>query len=426
MLLLNDLKQLTNGQIVPDHKLWYLLLDKQVHSHNDPTYFNHHDIDGNPTNVESNYLSAMTHTWNRMCLSVRWKDPLSPELLLELHAQCRPLSKADREDKSRGLIAPERLEPTQKISGFTGSGVFFFDNINTTKASYTHVSDAARQEWIDDGLIFDVSNLAHYKNLEITPEQIRKRFLAILIPARYTSIIPQEWITSIFEPLTTFLSDPCYLGQNQRAIKTHNDSFNNFRSQPGPDNYIVSFSGLPVDCRCANNALIALATEKKRPQIDRFIHEYYHEVEVAADDNDKKLTAIARFIRKISIDHPFADYNQRLFVFIILNKLLMDNNFMPVILDSPYIFDGYLSASELVGEIKKGFENFLQAVHPNLSGSNTKLFSADARAKTKEVFFSSSSFDLSCINPSKYIKHLNYTPSKPEKTLPLKYIVRGT
>lgn len=126
---------------------------------------------------------------------------------------------------------------------------------------------------------------------------------------------------------------------------------------------IISFLGLPVSGYEKDEGIQALCNNTKRPLIDRLIAEYNAEIAEAGNNKEEKLLAIVRFIRKISITHPFADCNQRLFVFLILNKLLLENNFLPTIVEQPLMFDGYLSASELVIEVKKGFDNFLQAVH---------------------------------------------------------------
>lgn len=62
------------------------------------------------------------------------------------------------------------------------------------------------------------------------------------------------------------------------------------------------------------------------------------------------------------IFHIFPDGNQRTVAFLLLNKLLIDNNFPAAYLDWPYAFDGYLSSKELVMEIKYGMINFLRSI----------------------------------------------------------------
>lgn len=88
-------------------------------------------------------------------------------------------------------------------------------------------------------------------------------------------------------------------------------------------------------------------------QTQKYLDRYKQEILASGGDEEKKLSAIARFIRDIHQYHPFMDGNGRTFIFIILNKLLMQNNLAPCIVEKPGRFSGH-SVSELVGEIKKG------------------------------------------------------------------------
>lgn len=74
--------------------------------------------------------------------------------------------------------------------------------------------------------------------------------------------------------------------------------------------------------------------------------------------NTDKLKAIAKVCRALEIFHIFPDGNQRTIIFGLLNKFLIENEFSPVILKDPIIFDGYDCLDELVEEIKQGMERF--------------------------------------------------------------------
>jgi len=81
----------------------------------------------------------------------------------------------------------------------------------------------------------------------------------------------------------------------------------------------------------------------------------------AKGNNDNIIKAIVHFIRYMELLHPFGDANGRVFVNIVLNFLLMQNNFLPVTLYEPNIFDLY-SDDELVDAIKDGMSHTLYTI----------------------------------------------------------------
>src|SRR5262249_3978546 len=85
--------------------------------------------------------------------------------------------------------------------------------------------------------------------------------------------------------------------------------------------------------------------------------EYYLELAKCGDDKELKLKAIASYIQKLEVLHPFEDANCRTFVILLLNKLLIENGFSSVILINPNQFDGF-SNSQLVTAIKNGMGFF--------------------------------------------------------------------
>lgn len=89
-----------------------------------------------------------------------------------------------------------------------------------------------------------------------------------------------------------------------------------------------------------------------------------------AKTEDDKLALIAEFVMTLEILHFFMDGNQRTTVFVILNKLLIENGLTPVIMPDPSVFDGYMSSKELVGEIKKGMKNTADLIE-SLEKKNT-------------------------------------------------------
>lgn len=94
-----------------------------------------------------------------------------------------------------------------------------------------------------------------------------------------------------------------------------------------------------------------------KEKINELFETYYKDIKLAKSD-EGELLAIVKLCRALEIYHPFRDGNQRTIVFCLLNKLLIENNFSPVILEDPVVFDGYLSAEELVDAVKKGMQTF--------------------------------------------------------------------
>lgn len=94
-----------------------------------------------------------------------------------------------------------------------------------------------------------------------------------------------------------------------------------------------------------------------KEKINAIFKHYYDEIEKAKSENEK-LAAIVSVCRTLEISHFFNDANQRTIAFVILNKLLIENDFSPVILEDPTVFDGYHSRKELVADVKTGMRNF--------------------------------------------------------------------
>lgn len=106
--------------------------------------------------------------------------------------------------------------------------------------------------------------------------------------------------------------------------------------------------------------------EKQLPKviekIDGLFVKYYARIESAKSEDDR-LAAMASLCLALEIFHVFADANARTIQCAMLSKLLIENNFSPVILDNPRTFDeGYFSISEMVELLKDGMKNFKKVV----------------------------------------------------------------
>lgn len=94
-----------------------------------------------------------------------------------------------------------------------------------------------------------------------------------------------------------------------------------------------------------------------------------HQKELAeADDIESrgkreqaKLEIIIRLIRALHVGHFFQDANGRLNTVILLNRLLIEEGFGPVIMDDTSMFGGGYSVEQLVGQVRRGMKNFQEA-----------------------------------------------------------------
>jgi hypothetical protein len=87
----------------------------------------------------------------------------------------------------------------------------------------------------------------------------------------------------------------------------------------------------------------------------KIVCNYQKEIALALNKNEK-LLIIAKHIQHFERLHPFSDLNGRTFVNLLLNRMLMQNEFSVAIFEEPNLFDFY-SGAELVGVIKKGIRN---------------------------------------------------------------------
>jgi hypothetical protein len=83
----------------------------------------------------------------------------------------------------------------------------------------------------------------------------------------------------------------------------------------------------------------------------------YHTEITSAHTEDARLTAIARVCQDLDQMHLFADGNIRTVVFLVLNKLLLEQGYSPVIMDEPNVFDAK-SVDQLKALIKAGQRRF--------------------------------------------------------------------
>ena len=389
-----DFSQFDN--LIPQELRWHLLLDKKAQSRNDPLYFDHSTVNTAPGKAEEEdtsnryrppearaqdngsepgYYQSMMEAFKYVLQNVH--TPLSCDFLLESH------------NRATGQLTGGQWTQIGKPYGFVGAGILCL-NQNSTEKSRQPTPDA-KVEWENERLIYDLSDR---RNLNpwaagylacYNPAEHRFKFeykdngwydLGTKVPACHAGMDRFDWADhDKREQIRNFLKNkalppmPLFNDFNfrewlkpkfkaDRNITYYAKEYLWRNLQQTNYNVLVSRLGVPTIPKPGFHDWNKPYTEKV---LNYYIKAYETSLAQARDDNDK-LLAIVRIIRAFEIAHPFADCNQRVFVFLLLNKLLLQNGFLPVILEDPWVFNGYMSAAELVGELKIGFKNFRQTV----------------------------------------------------------------
>jgi hypothetical protein len=91
------------------------------------------------------------------------------------------------------------------------------------------------------------------------------------------------------------------------------------------------------------------------PELLEGIVTSYNEEIKRAQTSDEKLRVIVKHVQDIEQLHPFQDGNLRTCI-LLLQRLLIQNGFLPVMLEEPNIFDAY-DLDTLIEEVKIGMQN---------------------------------------------------------------------
>jgi ankyrin repeat protein len=82
-----------------------------------------------------------------------------------------------------------------------------------------------------------------------------------------------------------------------------------------------------------------------------------------ARNHDEAIDAIANLVRKMELGHFFKNGNGRTNTVLILNRLLIENNYPPVILKNPGVSASIVTLKEIRNAIFEGMQYYLQLVH---------------------------------------------------------------
>lgn len=108
------------------------------------------------------------------------------------------------------------------------------------------------------------------------------------------------------------------------------------------------------------------------PHLMQDIVDHYNEKITTAETEDEKLRIIVAHVQAIEQLHPFNDGNLRT-AYILLQRLLIQNGFLPAMLYDPNFFDGF-DVDTLVEMVKEGIENTRRIIND----PKYKLFNFEA------------------------------------------------
>ena len=96
--------------------------------------------------------------------------------------------------------------------------------------------------------------------------------------------------------------------------------------------------------------------------VQAVLNRYHADIRRAGPNRLGRLRAIVRCIRALHVIHAFRDANGRLHVTLMLQKLLLEQGFSPIILqDAPGVFGGSYTVDELVRVVLRGMRAFHEA-----------------------------------------------------------------
>jgi len=118
-------------------------------------------------------------------------------------------------------------------------------------------------------------------------------------------------------------------------------------------------------------------------KVDELIRLHYKRMTIAKD-SEQKLSIIVDTVQKLEQLHPFKDANCRIFVMVILNKLLLENGFPPCMLYDPNCFDAF-SNDQLIHEVKVGMKRFQDVLLNGKQLENTPT--VDVLSHEMDIYF---------------------------------------
>ena len=159
--------------------------------------------------------------------------------------------------------------------------------------------------------------------------------------------------------------------------------------------YQMTLSGKPISIMC-------LEPDNIEERVLWIINSYNMAIKEAGDE-ESRLKVIVEHVQLLEQFHPFPDVNNRTFVGLILQKLLIENGFTPVTLWNYNIFDLY-SRDEIIAKLKEGMNHTRNIV----AGKPALDFDSKTLSKESEASLASHTAPLHAKEAVKANPHFAY------------------
>ncbi|MFO0624098.1 MAG: hypothetical protein U0325_00660 [Polyangiales bacterium] len=174
----------------------------------------------------------------------------------------------------------------------------------------------------------------------------------------FPTISREAWAELLGERIV-FVPRPTYLDRDLRAL---------IPPGVGPSRCLVRLTWQPTQLRyCLAPTLRAQSVAVLRRVLPRRVQALLARgrramslaaaLPVPAERRAAELAAIVRLCRDLELSHFFPDGNARTACTLVLHKLLLAQGYGPVVLEAPYVMDGYFSTPEMVACLERGFDH---------------------------------------------------------------------
>ncbi|MCS5711875.1 Fic family protein [Candidatus Berkiella aquae] len=277
---------------------------------------------------EPGYLQGMQDAWIVMLKEIG--SPITNEMLLHYHGI------------ATHPVTMENLTPAHKGQWRTKD--VYFDLIKTNSTVAGIVTLLNRLEAGDENFVLARDNLTVADEMELeeldlfnshTFNKLYQEHLDYCVRRYGLEREKSDTPDYVKRRLAEFVFNSCY------TFRTQHQSV-----------YEISSDDAVIEEKQLTEPLDILMQQKSEHILRR-----YHKLITLCHDGEQKLRIIIETIQQLEQLHPFKDGNCRLFVMIMLNKLLIENGFPPCMLHDPNCFDAF-TVDELTLEVIKGMQTF--------------------------------------------------------------------
>jgi|GEM_PF-2333867 len=347
---------------------WKFFIDRPFWSNNEPLLFDKQDSPG--------YLKALSKAFYTMLAYI--DKPLTIELIIGLHDLAYHDSKDER---------------------------FGFAVYGSSLLSYRSFKYDANWQ---DGIEELVDTMRVNRTLRFTKINNNKPIPIDIDFNKSTKEITKELIFGAFDKLKEFAD--CFMATNTFIKTKYGVDLNQIDNSPDlkkicdtmtpsdKEEFYRYENQLKKIAEDYSNEVIHL--ERKSPigevlnQIQSFIDDYNCNLQ-AANNEREQIATIVKLIVNMHQYHPFPDGNGRTFIFLLLNKLLLQNGLLPTLVMEPHRFSSS-SVEQLTDDVIEGQETFKKLCRPLEENSETitAYLEKELNITEKEKFFFTCAIDF--------------------------------